>query len=192
MPTGGMASAHCGNALRTSLMRMASATVDPGGSSSSRRHVASAPAWITSIRSTLRSFSIHLLGPLREGVDEAGRHTIEDGAHHRFERTTRKRVLQCEHHLAGVFRQFVELPPSGQFGKRTIYQMNGDLLGVIVVVAGREGLLQARDTDGDGRFHSFFIMSMHLGAATPGHEFRIASDVRHEIEHLLATVGYED
>ena len=70
--------------------------------------------------------------------------------------------------------------------------MYGDQLGVVVVVTRCEGLLQARYADGDRGFHASFIVPVHLRATTPGHEFRVARNVGHQIKHLLIAVWDED
>ena len=49
----------------------------------------------------------------------------------------------------------------------------GRAVGIDVRVARGEALLHAREADQDGGLHAMLVAGLDLGAATPGHEFRV-------------------
>src|SRR5690606_31896385 len=128
IPTGGSGPSSSGKYSSTPLARMASRTVAPSGTSTTRRQMcAGDDAWTTStFTCATESLTINLLGALGEGIDEGGGDAIEDRPDDRFKRATGEGVAHRVDDLAGVFRQGIEFPGAGQFGKRAIDQMNGD------------------------------------------------------------------
>src|SRR5690606_29896545 len=80
----------------------------------------------------------------------------------------------------------------GQHGKWAVDQMYGDELGILMLVAGGEGLSDTGDIDGNGRFHSVFIVFVHGGATAPGHEFGVSGHIGHQVEHLGAAMRNQD
>src|SRR5690606_6543702 len=136
--------------------------------------------------------SMPCVSALCERVDGASGYPVEYGADHRLQGTAGERVFHGVHDLAGIHRQFLELPVAGELRKRPVDQMEADQVGVMVLVAGGEGLLDARNADGDGSLHSMLVVLVYDGSAAPGHELGVAGDIGDEIEHLRTAVRDED
>src|SRR5690606_33712562 len=138
------------------------------------------------------SLTVDRLGPLREGINKTGCDSVENRPHYGFKRPARKRIPHGVDHLESSYGQLIELPRARRFGKRPIHQMEGNQARVLMVVSSGEGLLQPGDADRNGRFHSVFVVTVYHRAPAPGHEIRVARNVCHQIEHLLAAVGDQD
>src|SRR5690606_42078898 len=109
------------------------------------------------------SVSITGLGALCERINEAGGDAIEDRTNHHFESPVRKGVFHGVEHFAGIGRQLLKTPGGGQRRERAVHELKSDHHGILMIVAGGEGLLDAGVVDGEWGLRARFFVVVDVG-----------------------------
>lgn len=100
--------------------------------------------------------------------------------------------MEGEHHFTGVLCQGDELPSTLELGKWSIHQLKRNEIGVFMMVARGERLLQAGKGNRDGCLHAVLVTMADRRPTTPGHELRVFLAICHQVKHLVGSIGNQD